>query len=228
VTSPVAARLAAEGLAIDPSKVYWLGHSLGGLQGTVNVAVNSRFSNTVLNVGGGTITDIFTQSPGFQAGINALLGSLGIAAGTPAYLQFVNVTKWILDPADPVNFAGHLALAPLANPLSTTGATQPAKKVFAQVATCDTTIPNPFNFELYANVFGALPARDATSATVSTYVDAAAASTGMCPLVAPSNAGAVSHSFLLLNTSQGAKARADAASFLADPTQLPPATQIIP
>jgi hypothetical protein len=191
--------------------------------------VNSRFSNTVLNVGGGTITDIFTQSPKYQAGIATLLGSLGITPGTPGYLQFVNVAKWILDPADPVNFASHLTLAPLADPLSTTGAKQPAKKVLAQVATCDATIPNPFNFELYANVFGGLPGLGTMNPSNLAVYMVPSNVPGQCALVPNSDGtGTVTHGFLLdpTNAALFAGAQGDVANFLADPTQLPTATRI--
>ena len=73
VTSPIAARLATAygagaGLAVDPSRVYWVGQSLGAMQGTTNVAVNSRFSKAVLNTGGATIVDTLLNSPAYSAG----------------------------------------------------------------------------------------------------------------------------------------------------------------
>ena len=82
------------------------------------MAANPRFSRTVLNVGGGTIVDIFTTSPAFASSLAALLQGLGIAPGTAAYVQFLQAAKSILDPADPVNFAGHLVGAPLPNLLA--------------------------------------------------------------------------------------------------------------
>ena len=54
--NPVSAELLAGGknIVIRPDQVYWEGQSLGGILGTINVAANSRFSEAVLNVPGGT------------------------------------------------------------------------------------------------------------------------------------------------------------------------------
>src|SRR5438128_3504376 len=84
--------MAAQGAIIDPSKVYFVAQSLGAIQGTVDVATNPRISEAVLNVGGGTVVDVFTTSPAFSATTNALLAGLGIQAGAnSAYLQFLVV-----------------------------------------------------------------------------------------------------------------------------------------
>lgn len=213
VTSPLATRLAATyGLAVDPSKVYWVGQSLGAIQGTTNVAVNSRFSKAVLNVGGATTVDSLINSPTYSgrtdpttppaAGslVGLLLASQKITFGTAGYLQFVNVAKWVLDPAEPLNFAKHLVAAPLPDPLSTTGAAQQQKKIFGQIAKNDQTIANPQNLELYGNIFG--PIGLGTSNSV--------------PLYTASGGGDASHGFLLDFTDNATTlaGQSDAAEFL--------------
>jgi hypothetical protein len=213
VTSPLATRLAATyGLAVDPSKVYWVGQSLGAIQGTTNVAVNSRFSKAVLNVGGATTVDSLINSPTYSgrtdpttppaAGslVGLLLASQKITFGTAGYLQFVNVAKWVLDPAEPLNFAKHLVAAPLSDPLSTTGAAQQQKKIFGQIAKNDQTIANPQNLELYGNIFG--PIGLGTSNSV--------------PLYTASGGGDASHGFLLDFTDNATTlaGQSDAAEFL--------------
>src|SRR5207253_7358672 len=91
---------ATTGVQIDPAKIYYVGQSLGAINGVPDVAANPRFSRAVFNVGGSTITDIFTDTTGaFASSPNALLASIGIAPGTAAYLQVLNVAKWVLDPA---------------------------------------------------------------------------------------------------------------------------------
>jgi hypothetical protein len=70
-------RMATTGVIIDPARVYFIGQSLGAIQGTADVAVNPRIGKVVLNVGGGTLTDVLSQSPSFNASVNALLASLG-------------------------------------------------------------------------------------------------------------------------------------------------------
>jgi hypothetical protein len=171
-TNPFRDALASLGLAVDPTTIYYEGLSLGSIGGTTAIASNPRLSRAALSVGGGTVVDVFTHSPAFQADVEALFSgllkdelggqqfsfdmvdptnaafNLGVAQ---AYLQTVNVAKWILDPGEPVNFADNLRNHPLPNLLAdATGATpQAAKNVFGQAAQNDTVIPNPFNFLLY-------------------------------------------------------------------------------
>jgi hypothetical protein len=133
-------------MIIDPGKIFYSGQSLGAIQGAMNVATNPRISKAALNVGGGTIVDVFTNSPAFTAQVNELLAGLGIQRGTARFLQFLVVTKTILDPADPINFAGHLTANTLPNLLVTPLALQAPKKILTQIANCDAVVPNPFSF----------------------------------------------------------------------------------
>jgi hypothetical protein len=152
------------GVIIDPATVYYSGQSLGALQGVMNVATNPRISKAGFNVGGGTIVDIFTNSPAFAAQVGQLLQGLGIAPGTPQFLQFLVVGKTVLDPADPINYAGHLTANTLPNLLPPLGGNpngsvpQAPKKILSQVANCDAVIPNPFSLVYSSNVpTGPLP-----------------------------------------------------------------------
>src|SRR5262249_55184057 len=61
--NPVSAELQGKGILADPSRVFWEGQSLGGILGTINVAVNSRISEAVLNVPGGAFVDIAPPAP---------------------------------------------------------------------------------------------------------------------------------------------------------------------
>lgn len=140
------------GVIIDPAKIYYVGQSLGSIQGAADVATNPRISKAVFNVGGGTIVDVFTNSPAFAAQVDALLAGLGIQRGTAAFLQFLVVAKTILDPADPINFARHLTANTLPNLLVSPPAPQAAKKVLVQMANCDQVVPNPFGLVWASNV----------------------------------------------------------------------------
>jgi hypothetical protein len=135
-------------MIIDPSKIYFSGQSLGAIQGTLDVATNPRISKAGLNVGGGTLVDIFSNSPAFKPLFLQLIGGLGINPVTnpQQYLQFLTVAKTVLDPADPVNFAGHLTAHPLPDLLTNPNGQVPqaTKKVLIQVANCDRVVPNPF------------------------------------------------------------------------------------
>jgi hypothetical protein len=237
--NPVAAELQRKGILVDPAHVFWEGQSLGGILGTINVAVNPRISEGVLNVPGGTFVDIAIVSPGFQSGILAILHNIPppqgpIDPGTPAFLQFLQVSKWVFDPAEPINFAGHL-LGDTAHPtlpnLLVPGTAQSGKSVLGQMAVCDATIPNPFNLLLF-NVAGlgqGVPNEFQIFRNVTSPVAG-----GFCDLIPtpPFNSGAVAHGFLLdhglpsgsaENMAISQDARDFAAAFLKDPTtvQLP-------
>jgi dienelactone hydrolase len=149
--------LADHGIVIDPTRVYLDGISLGGVVGTQIAAANPRFSRAVLSVAGGTVVDALTSSPAFDAQVDQIFLDLGIdrdqiatdPAVAAAYLRTLLVAKWVLDPAEPLNYAAnvptklasplHAALGPLAS--TTTDA-------YGQVANCDQVIPNPFNLLL--------------------------------------------------------------------------------
>ena len=147
--NPLFDHTSAQGFIADPQNIVFAGQSLGAIQGTVDVAANPRISRAVLNVGGGTIVDVFTNSPAFVANTDALLASLGIQPGANnAFLQFLVVSKTILDPADPVNFAAHLGSDTLPNLLVSPPAPQATKAILTQAAFCDQVVPNPFNFIL--------------------------------------------------------------------------------
>jgi hypothetical protein len=154
-----AATTFATSMIIDPTTIYYSGQSLGAIQGAMDVASNPRISKAVLNVGGGTIVDIFTNSPAFKPIVDDLLANaLHIERGSPAFLQFLVVAKTILDPADPINFVGHLTANTLPNLLPPLGGNadgsvpQAPKKILTQVANCDGVVPNPFSLIYASNV----------------------------------------------------------------------------
>ena len=213
--------------ALNPGEVYFVGQSLGSIEGTLDVAANPRFSRTALNVGGGTIVDIFTTSPAFAPGLGQLLGGLGIEPGTAAYLEFLLAAKWVLDPADPVNFAGHLVTAPLPNLLANPNGSVPQapKVVLGQAARCDNVVPNATNEELYGNVPLAPidPVGGSASPTVQWYM---ASTSGACPTDGTTGPGAT-HGFLLdfANPSLTTKAQTNVVEFfLGAPVAATPVT----
>jgi len=230
------------GVQFDNAKIWYSGVSLGAIQGAVNVAAISRISEAVFNVGGGTIVDVFTTSPAFSANTNALLASLGIQPGTSAYLQFLVVAKTILDPADPVNFAGYLTrtdgkMLPdlLKDPNG--GVRQSPKSVLKQAAFCDQVVPNPFNFILYSTIAPFDYPPNGAPGTFQLFFrgtpDAAGFSSCPSPTsgLPPPAANAVSHGFFSdFSTASAATiadvAQGDAASFLTNPTAPPPSLRV--
>jgi hypothetical protein len=222
---PVVEHLLGRGLFVNPGAVYYEGQSLGALLGTLNVAANQRLSRGVLNVGGATATDIVTQSPAFAPMVADLLASLGIAPGSPEYLLFIQTAKWILDPADPVNFAG-LARARVAGG---------GLAILGQWAACDQVVPNTATALLHDNL--GLGAASPTASTSVLYANSTRAGAACALGVAP-NPGTLGHSFLA-DWGLGSGAfdpndlaltlfgQDDAATFLLDLT-LPPPVRAIP
>jgi hypothetical protein len=223
--------MVGRGLVIDPAAVSYSGQSLGAIQGTVNVAANPRISKAVLNVGGGTLVDIFTTSPAFSTGINQLLAAMGIVPGTSGYLQFLSVAKLILDPADPINFAGHLTADTLPNLLANPDGSVPqtAKRILTQAALCDQTVPNTWNYVLDSNAgTGPLPGAPAfyapgATGTFQLFMKPTAdpvSAVAACGSPTGTSAYAQAHGFLLdwSNPALAARAQGDAASFVVDDT----------
>lgn len=150
-SSAVAEALLAKGIVVNPAAVYFEGLSLGGIVGTSILATNPRFARGVLNAPGGTLVDVFTTAPAFADEGNALFLSMGIdrskveadPAVAAAYLQTLIVAKWILDPADPINYAPHV-LTKLASPLTEAlgAAAHATTSAYGQLATCDQVVPN--------------------------------------------------------------------------------------
>jgi hypothetical protein len=258
-TSPAAAthtvfnRLALGGIIINPLEVYYSGQSMGAIQGTVDVAANPRITRAALNVGGGTLVDIFTTSPAFKGGVDQLLAGLGITPGTSGYLQFLAVAKLILDPADPVNYAGHLTTATLPNLLPPMGGAtdgtvaQLPKRILTQVALCDQTVPNtwgyvwasnagtsplpvaptfgaPGTFQLYAMLDGITPTQAAIQAAIG-------AAVLTCGVPGATSRHAVKHAFFTdwtFSTAATLRAQSDAADFVLSPTFLPDSLVVTP
>ena len=209
------------GYQIDPRKIYWASQSMGSIQGVGTVASNPRISKAALNVGGATLIDTFANSPNYAPSLNKLLASKGLdkASNPSGYLQFLTVAKWVIDPAEPLNFAQNLTSNTLAfpAPLSALAPAPASRPVIGQFALCDKSVPNPFNLELY-QLIGLGPAT-ASTGTLTTFVAHGGAS---CP------ANAVDHGFLLEwgaygtgATSITMQAQDDIAAFFASGT-LPP------
>ena len=199
-------------VAIDPSRVFFVGQSLGGIEGTIDLASNPRFSRAVLNVGGATIMDILTTSPDPSVGGAFMdsLAALGIAPGTQDFLLFLIATKWILDPADPANFASHLVTSPLPNLLDPAGGLQAPKDVLGQGARCDTVVPDPTSQLLYGLIGLAPLGPTGASTTPGLQWFMTSSAEGACPT------GAGAHGFLLdwTNPSLATTAQQNVVSYL--------------
>lgn len=129
---------------IDGSKINYIGQSLGGILGPVYTAASSRVRNAVFNVPAGNLTGVLLTSPAFaeaRAGFLATLAAQGINQGTPAFDQFLGLSKMILDPADPINYVYAVENGPVS----------PAnREAFIQYIQDDLVAPNPLTEALIA------------------------------------------------------------------------------
>ncbi len=114
---------------VDPTRILYAGISLGGIMGSLVTSTNPDIKAAVLNVPGVGWVDILenTQSNAIKCSLVDGLIDAGILTGDkssagasalclteawktqPGYRQFSAIGRWILDPADPVNFTRRLA-----------------------------------------------------------------------------------------------------------------------
>jgi pimeloyl-ACP methyl ester carboxylesterase len=98
--------LALAGVALDGSRVRFVGQSLGAILGTEFLAVNAQGVDiAALNVPGGGLARMLEGSPAFGPRIRAGLADAGLTPGTPDYDAFFTATQTVIDSADPLNFA---------------------------------------------------------------------------------------------------------------------------
>lgn len=146
---------------LDLTKVDFVGVSMGSILGTMLLATDPLPRRAVLNVPGAPAADIFlaeNSSPTFKSTKDALLKAQGITEGTAEHVQLLTTFNWIMDPADPGNFAGFVQAAAASKRLDDlvqTGKKVTQKDVIVQLAGNDQVIPRvPFG-DYLANVIGA-------------------------------------------------------------------------
>ena len=149
---------------LDSSKITYFGQSFGGIYGTTFLGVEPAVHAGVVNVPGGSITEIARLSPSFRPLVGIALAtrvpSLYNAVPNPTFTNFnenlplhgqpivvdtvpgadaiQNVLDddiWAQTPADPVAWASSIRAQPVA------GSTP--KSVIVQFAKGDQTVPNP-------------------------------------------------------------------------------------
>jgi uncharacterized protein (TIGR03437 family) len=150
---------ASSGLKLDGTKIYYAGGSLGGMYGTMLHAVDSRVRAAAFSVGGGSAVDISRWAPAFhplaQQVVGARMPSL-LNAGSdfnenyalrnqpakvntvPGAIEIQNMfgeLEWLQASGDPLSYAPHLTLTPLAN--------VPAKPTLFLYDLGDQSVPNP-------------------------------------------------------------------------------------
>lgn len=95
---------------LDVSKILYIGHSFGAVQGPTIMALAPEVKHGVWNVGGAGLMGLLRDSATFGLLVNALKPD-----GTPdgALGRFFAATQAIVDPGDPVSYARHATLEAL-------------------------------------------------------------------------------------------------------------------
>ena len=112
---------------VDPTRIHYVGLSLGGIVGTVAARFSPGVRTATLAVPGGLLTQLFLDSPTFGPSIKQALAGQGLPEGTTLFNNFFRDAQAAIDQGDPIN---HLA------------ATVAAKPVHLVQVTGDTVIPN--------------------------------------------------------------------------------------
>ncbi len=127
--------------AVDATKVYYLGQSLGAILGTLVMATDPLPVRANLNVPGAPIVDIILTAPAFKDTKAEILAAQKVTEGSLGYLQLGTTFQWILDPADPGNFAPFVLSKQLPDLVTTQPLDNKNRKVMMQLATKDEVIP---------------------------------------------------------------------------------------
>lgn len=93
------------GHSFDASKIYFVGHSMGGIAGSVFLATDSNVKSSVLAMAGGGIAKLLDGSAAFGPTISAGLGVNGVNKGFAQYESFMASAQMLIDSADPINYA---------------------------------------------------------------------------------------------------------------------------
>lgn len=145
---------------LDPARIYYFGQSLGGIYGTIFLAVEPNVYAGVPNVPGGVDIEISRLSPVFRPGVGAAFAAsvpslinvgglvfnenlplrdqppvINIVPGAIEIQTVLERSEWINQAGNPVAYAPHLRKSPLIG--------MSRKEVIIQFAKGDKTVPNP-------------------------------------------------------------------------------------
>lgn len=119
---------------LDVSRILYIGHSFGSVQGATILAVAPEVTHATWNVGGAGLMMLLRDSGTFSIMVNGLA-----PPGTPfgATARFMSVLQGIVDPGDPLNYARYVLQEPL------DGVTDWAPRdVLLQAVVRDSIVPN--------------------------------------------------------------------------------------
>ena len=108
----------------DHTKVFFVGHSLGGIVGTTFLGADTegaaltasapKVTAAVLAMPGGHLAELLRLSPTFGPVIDSGLAQQGVVKGTQSYYDFYSQAQAVVEDGDPANYA---ALAATGHPI---------------------------------------------------------------------------------------------------------------
>ena len=93
------------GFTINPNKIYFVGHSLGGIVGGTMLGIDTDVKAATLAMPGGGIAKLLDASASFSPVISQGLAANGVVKGTDTYETFLRFAQTLVDSGDPINFA---------------------------------------------------------------------------------------------------------------------------
>jgi pimeloyl-ACP methyl ester carboxylesterase len=136
---------------LDGNRIHFVGISLGSIISGVFLGVDTDIATATLASPAGPWTSILTdpQAIDFGAPIRAVLSAQGLPQGTVGFDNFVRDLQTVIDPVDPINYAGPAAANHPLHVIEVLG---------------DTAVPNAPN-DYIAQLWN-LPSRSTTAAVV--------------------------------------------------------------
>lgn len=95
-------------------RLYFVGHSLGGIVGGTFLALESQVDSATLAMAGGGIAKLLDGSATFGPRITAGLAAVGLTKGAPDYETYLVAAQTAVDSGDPIN---HAAVAASLHPI---------------------------------------------------------------------------------------------------------------
>ncbi|MFO1351480.1 MAG: Ig-like domain-containing protein [Gammaproteobacteria bacterium] len=94
----------------DANRVHFVGHSLGGIVGTVFLGIeDGAVGAATLAMPGGGVAKLLENSPSFGPLIRAGLAAAGLEAGTSDFEAFFRAAQQVVDAGDPINYGAMAA-----------------------------------------------------------------------------------------------------------------------
>ncbi len=92
------------GADFNTDKIYFVGHSLGGMVGLIFAALEPNLRDIVVAMPGGGIAKLLDGSASFGPVIAAGLAGVGVVKGTADYESFLAAAQTLIDSGDPINY----------------------------------------------------------------------------------------------------------------------------